>query len=73
MNFAKPRPDYLIVGTGETHVGLDQSFYEHFRRMGITVDTCPSVNYYFIDFHSLRLAVLSICAMKMTTMLLVHF
>lgn len=42
MNFIKPRPDYLIVGTGETNVNLDFSFYEHYRRMGITVDTCPS-------------------------------
>ena len=23
MNFVKPRPDYLIVGTGETNVMLD--------------------------------------------------
>ena len=42
MNFVKPRPDYLIVGTGEKTVNLDFTFYEHFRRMGITVDTCPS-------------------------------
>lgn len=44
MNFVKPRPDYLIIGTGEKNVALDFSFYEHFRRMGITVDTCPSVS-----------------------------
>jgi NADH dehydrogenase [ubiquinone] 1 alpha subcomplex assembly factor 3 len=44
MNFIKPRPDYLIIGTGETNVNLDFSFYDHFRRMGITVDTCPSVS-----------------------------
>lgn len=43
MNFVKPRPDYLIIGTGEKNVQLDFTFYEHFRRMGITVDTCPSV------------------------------
>ena len=43
LNFVKPRPDYLIIGTGEKHVSLDFSFIEHFRRMGITVDTCPSV------------------------------
>ena len=42
MNFIKPRPDYLIIGTGETNVMLDESFYEHFRRMGISVDTCPT-------------------------------
>ena len=42
MNFVKPRPDYLIIGTGETNVMLDDSFYEHFRRMGISVDTCPT-------------------------------
>jgi NADH dehydrogenase [ubiquinone] 1 alpha subcomplex assembly factor 3 len=23
MNFVKPRPDYLIIGTGETNVNLD--------------------------------------------------
>ncbi len=43
MNYVKPRPDYLIIGTGEINVSLDPMFYEHFRRMGITVDTCPSV------------------------------
>jgi len=42
MNFVKPRPDYLIIGTGETNVMLDETFYEHFRRMGISVDTCPT-------------------------------
>ena len=42
MNFVKPRPDYLIIGTGETTVNLDDNFYEHFKRMGISVDTCPS-------------------------------
>ena len=42
FNFVKPRPDYLIVGTGTTNVMLDDSFYEHFKRMGISVDTCPT-------------------------------
>ena len=42
MNFVKPRPDYLIIGTGETNVLLDDTFYQHFRRMGISVDTCPT-------------------------------
>ena len=43
LSFVKPRPDYLIIGTGEINLNLDASFYEHFKRMGITVDTCPSV------------------------------
>ena len=42
MNYVKPRPDYLIIGTGETNVLLDDTFYEHFKRMGISVDTCPT-------------------------------
>merc|ERR1712070_439136 len=42
FNFVKPRPDYLIVGTGSVNVLLDESFYEHLRRMGISVDTCPT-------------------------------
>ena len=42
MNFVKPRPDYLIIGTGDTTVALDSTFHEHFKRMGITVDTCPT-------------------------------
>lgn len=46
MNYVKPRPDYLIIGTGEKQVSLDFTFYEHFRRMGITVDSCPSVRSY---------------------------
>jgi NADH dehydrogenase [ubiquinone] 1 alpha subcomplex assembly factor 3 len=44
MNFVKPRPDYLIIGTGELNVNLDETFYQHFKRMGIAVDTCPSVS-----------------------------
>lgn len=44
MNYVKPRPDYLIIGTGEKNISLEFSFYEHFRRMGITVDSCPSVS-----------------------------
>ena len=46
MNYVKPRPDYLIIGTGEKNIALEFSFYEHFRRMGITVDSCPSVSFY---------------------------
>ena len=42
MNFVKPRPDYLIIGTGEKNVMLDDTFYEHFKRMGISVDTCAT-------------------------------
>ena len=42
MNFIKPRPDYLIIGTGESLIKLPDSFYEHFKRMGISVDTCPT-------------------------------
>ena len=42
MNYVKTRPDYLIIGTGEKAVMLDETFYEHFRRMGISVDTCPT-------------------------------
>ena len=44
LNYVKPRPDYLIIGTGETNIHLDLPFYDHFKRMGIIVDTCPSVN-----------------------------
>lgn len=71
MNFIKPRPDYLIIGTGETNVNLDDSFYQHFKRMGIVVDTCPSVSNSEPDWMcvcSLKLVVLLICALKMTTM-----
>lgn len=71
MNFVKPRPDYLIIGTGEKSVNLDFSFYEHFRRMGITVDTCPSVIFNSFIVFSLKLVVLSICVLKMIIMLLV--
>lgn len=42
MNFVKPRPDYIIIGTGEGNTVLDETFYEHFKRMGITIDTCPT-------------------------------
>jgi NADH dehydrogenase [ubiquinone] 1 alpha subcomplex assembly factor 3 len=54
MNYVKPRPDYLIIGTGEKNIALEFSFYEHFRRMGITVDSCPSVSFWQAP-HFLRL------------------
>ena len=74
MNYVKPRPDYLIVGTGEKQVSLDFTFYEHFRRMGITVDSCPSVRLLsFLYFCSLRLVVPLICAMKTDIMWRVHW
>jgi hypothetical protein len=63
MNFVKPRPDYLIIGTGEINVNLPANFYEHFKRMGIVVDTCPSVRN-FANF-SLRHVARSICALRM--------
>ena len=44
MQFIKPRPDYLIIGTGDETVHFDESFYEHFKRLGIAVDTCSSVS-----------------------------
>ena len=72
MNYVKPRPDYLIIGTGEKQIPLDFTFYEHFRRMGITVDSCPSVRLIIVVqtiFISLRLAARSICVMKTVTML----
>lgn len=69
MNFVKPRPDYLIIGTGEINVNLPPNFYEHFKRMGIVVDTCPSVSY-FANF-SLRHAARSTCAWRTITTWLV--
>jgi hypothetical protein len=67
LNFVKPRPDYLIIGTGEKSISLDFTFYEHFRRMGITVDSCPSVinnSNSFDIYFSLRHVVHLTCAMK---------
>jgi len=79
MNYIKPRPDYLIVGTGEVNVNLDETFYEHFRRMGITVDTCPSVSpiFAFLDpsfcVFSSRHARRLTCVLKTTIMWHVRF
>ncbi len=79
MNFIKPRPDYLIIGTGEVNVNLDDNFYQHFKRMGIVVDTCPSVSNFSINralslcLISLKLAVHSICVSKMIIMWHVHY
>lgn len=71
MNFVKPRPDYLIIGTGEINVNLDDTFYQHFKRMGIVVDTCPSVSFILClrdCIYSLRRVLPSTCASRMTTM-----
>jgi NADH dehydrogenase [ubiquinone] 1 alpha subcomplex assembly factor 3 len=45
MQYIKPRPDYLIIGTGDETIHFDPEFYEHFKRLGISVDTCPSVSH----------------------------
>ena len=69
LNYVKPRPDYLIIGTGNENINLDYSFYEHFKRMGIVVDTCPTVfTFTFLIIFSLKHVVHLTCAMKMTTM-----
>ncbi len=75
MNFVKPRPDYLIIGTGELNINLDETFYQHFKRMGIAVDTCPSVSALsvIIVLLSLRPAVLSICALRTITTWPAHY
>ena len=70
MQFIKPRPDYLIIGTGDETIHFDDAFYEHFKRLGISVDTCPSVSQQSVClafFSSKRVARL-ICASRMTTM-----
>lgn len=73
MNFIKPRPDYLIIGTGEINVNLDESFYQHFKRMGIVVDTCPSVSILIYLTFSLRHVVRLTCVLKIITMLPAHY
>ena len=76
LNFVKPRPDYLIIGTGEKSISLDFTFYEHFRRMGITVDSCPSVinnSNSFEIYYSLRHVVHLTCAMKTDIMWHAHW
>ena len=42
MQYVKPRPDYLIIGTGNEGRVFDDSFYDHFKRFGISVDACPT-------------------------------
>jgi NADH dehydrogenase [ubiquinone] 1 alpha subcomplex assembly factor 3 len=68
MQYIKPRPDYLIIGTGDETVHFDEAFYEHFKRLGISVDTCPSVSALLPNLTSLRHAAPSTCALKTTTM-----
>ena len=38
MNYVKPRPDYLLVGTGSEPYVFHPSFVEHFEKLGIKVD-----------------------------------
>lgn len=38
MNYIKPRPDYLIIGTGSEPYVFHPEFYNHFKKMGIKVD-----------------------------------
>ena len=37
MNFIKPRPDYLIIGTGSDGYQFHPAFFDHFRKMGIKI------------------------------------
>ena len=69
MQFIKPRPDYLIIGTGDETIHFDDAFYEHFKRLGISVDTCPSVSHsQFLSLFSLKRVALLTCASRTTTM-----
>ena len=42
LSFVKPKPTYLIIGTGSESYEFDVSFFEHFRRQGIVVDVVKS-------------------------------
>lgn len=62
LKIIKPKPNYLIIGTGKYNVEFPESFYQHFRKHKILVDVMPTVNkiisYYlfiFLFFFSLKL------------------
>ena len=38
FNFIKPRPDYLIIGTGHEPYIFHPAFLSHFKNMGIKID-----------------------------------
>lgn len=38
----KPKPSFLIVGTGKYNVEFPQSFYDHFEQYKIRVETMPT-------------------------------
>ena len=38
MNYVKPRPDYLIIGTGNEAYSFHHAFLAHFQSMGMKVD-----------------------------------
>jgi uncharacterized protein len=42
FGYIKPKPSYLIIGTGDEDYMFDEAFYDHFRKMGIVVDVCKS-------------------------------
>ena len=42
LSFIKPKPNYLIIGTGSEAYEFDESFYAHFRKQGIVVDVVKS-------------------------------
>ena len=42
FNFLKPRPDYLIIGTGGSPYQFHPAFKKHFESLGIKVDVLES-------------------------------
>lgn len=57
----KPKPSYLIIGTGKYCVNFDKSFYEHFEKFKIKVDIMPTEEA-MIQFNSCNDDELSVAA-----------
>ncbi|EGR32129.1 hypothetical protein IMG5_095250 [Ichthyophthirius multifiliis] len=42
IEFVKPRPDYIIIGTGKEKFFLEESIYDRFAKQNIRVDVLPT-------------------------------
>jgi NADH dehydrogenase [ubiquinone] 1 alpha subcomplex assembly factor 3 len=46
LKIIKPRPNYLIIGTGKYMVDFDESFYKYWRDYKMIVEIMPTVIYF---------------------------
>lgn len=66
VEFIKPFPRHVIIGTGKDYVELPDQYFERFRKNKIKVDVVPTVTNIFSNPKSSKHAPHLMCALKTT-------